>query len=123
MSWSRGRFTWWQLAGIGLVFGLTSATLSREPLGYTVELGFATFVQALNLATLVLALRAVPTKLLSSWGSAVDRLFGASSHTVHPTQSRWDPVALAGAGFVTLSAVALSILAGDSKPGNGWIRG
>lgn len=116
ISWSRRCFKWWQLAGIGLVFGLTSATVSRVPVTYIVELGFATFVQALNLATLVLALRAVPTKLLSSWGSAVDRLFGADSDPANPRQYRWDPVALAGAGFVTLSAVALSILVYGRHP-------
>ncbi len=75
-SWLRRSFNLWQLAGIALVFFVTSATVSRELRLYLLELPLATFVQTINLLNLILAIWAIPESVLNAWHSRVERLTG-----------------------------------------------
>src|SRR4030095_6929623 len=54
------RFKVWQFLAVGLLFFLSSATVSREIGVYLAELPFAAFVQTLNLANIVLIILALP---------------------------------------------------------------
>src|SRR3989304_6823212 len=53
-AWIGRTFKVWQLLGVGLVFFLSSATVSREIPVYVAELCFAAFVQIVNLGTIAL---------------------------------------------------------------------
>lgn len=66
----------WPLAGITLVFIGSAATLWRDVEIYIGELMFASAVQALNLATITLAILAVPEGLVPSIKRWLDRLLG-----------------------------------------------
>lgn len=55
-----GRFRTWEILGIGSIIFVTAATVSREIGYYIQELPFATFIQLINLANLMLAVIAIP---------------------------------------------------------------
>ena len=65
----------WRLMVIAVVFVLTSATLSKELPQYAGELILASAIQLLNLATVVLAMLALPDAALRNVRSWLDRIF------------------------------------------------
>ncbi len=67
-------FTGWQLLGVGLVFFVTSATLSADPLEYGIELVAAALLQLVHLGALVLAVKSVPRSLLPQAEARFERL-------------------------------------------------
>ena len=75
-SWLSQNFKLWQLAGIALIFIGTTATVSREVGLYLQELPLAVFIQTVHLLNLILALWAIPTNVLNSWRSRVERVTG-----------------------------------------------
>ncbi len=74
-AWLSTQFKSWQMLGVGLVFFLSSATVSREIPVYVVELFFAAFVQAVNLGNIVLMVWALPEEVLISWKQRFDKFF------------------------------------------------
>ncbi len=75
-AWTGRSFNVWQLLGVGLVFFLSSATVSREVWVYVAELFFAAFVQTVNLGNIVLMVWALPEEALGSLTRRLERLFG-----------------------------------------------
>jgi len=75
-NWIGQNFKPWQVLGVSLVFILSSATVSREIQFYLVELFFAAFIQAVNLANIVLMAWALPEETLVSFRQKFDKLFG-----------------------------------------------
>ena len=77
-TWARvtGRaFGAWRLAVVAIVVVLTSATLSKEIAVYAGELVFATAIQLINLATIALAMLAIPEGAVIRLRARMDRLF------------------------------------------------
>jgi Dolichyl-phosphate-mannose-protein mannosyltransferase len=72
-AWLRRNFKGWQLAGMCIFFGLTSAAMSREAPFYIAELIFATFVQAINLGNVVLMVWAIPEKAVAGLTQGLER--------------------------------------------------
>jgi len=75
-AWLKGNFRFWQIAGAGLVFVLTSATVSRDVRFYVMELPSAAFVQSVNLINILLAAFALPEDVVARWKGRLEKLFG-----------------------------------------------
>ncbi len=75
-NWLFTSFKVWQLVGIGLIFFLSSAALSRDAKFYVGELLFASFVQLLNLANIVLLTWTLPAGELTVLAQRFERFFG-----------------------------------------------
>jgi hypothetical protein len=77
-AWAGRTFKIWQLAGVVIIFILSSAVVSRDVPIYITELLFAAFVQAVNLGNIVLMVWALPEEILLSWKRRIERSFGQS---------------------------------------------
>ncbi len=114
--WISRNFRVWQLGGIGLMFLLSSATVSREVPSYIVEIAFATMVQAVNLGNIVLMVWAVPDEFLSLLQERFERWFGHSADDARGDSAGIDRFAVLAALWVTVLAAALSILVYENHP-------
>lgn len=94
----------WQWALVVSVFVLTSATLSLSLVAYGGELLFATAIQTVNVATVVLVVASVPYDRLAATPAAPDDVSGL------------DPVAGFAAGAVVLVAALLAVLSYQRHP-------
>ncbi len=116
ITWLRRNFKSWQLLGIGLVFILTSATLSREIERYTLELVTATLFQFIGLVTVVLAIVAIPEELFAFWRNKYIQLISSEK----TSRSRWlgdvDRYALLAAIWVIFAAGALNYFSYQQHP-------
>ncbi len=79
-AWIRNTFTVWQLLGLSLFFILTSATVSRDISSYASEIVFATLVQSLNLANIVLVVWELPAEKLAWLANKTEKLFGTRAN-------------------------------------------
>jgi len=62
----------WQLLGVVLAISVFAATVSHEVPRYLTEVAWAAFVQLLNLATVMLAVWALPDDVLMRWRKRLD---------------------------------------------------
>lgn len=106
-----GRWQW--AVGIGAII-ITSATLSRDPAFYLTELGLAGVIQLVNLGTVVLAVRAVPTHVVERMRALGDRIL--SRATTPARGSLVDLYAVAMAGWIVVAAIVLSTVAYERHP-------
>jgi hypothetical protein len=113
--WMRERFKLWQIFAVAAVFFSTSATVSREPSFYVVELVVAGVVQTVHLVTVVLAAAAVPEGILSLWRKRMDIWIGRGVEKVHNSVWR-DRFVLSAAVWITLSSAALSVFIYERHP-------
>ncbi|CAN5569727.1 hypothetical protein BH10CHL1_BH10CHL1_40080 [soil metagenome] len=74
--WLFTSFKIWQLGGLGLIFFLSSAALSRDVKFYAAELLFASFVQLLNLANIILLVWTLPAAELGFLTQWFERFLG-----------------------------------------------
>ena len=65
-----------RLLGFALLFFLTSATLSRSPMGYATELVTATAIQLLHLTTVLLLATSLTPSMTSAFGTLLGRVLG-----------------------------------------------
>lgn len=107
-SWTRTHLGGGTLLGVGGVAVACSAAVSRDVPVYVGELLFASAVQALNVATLVLVSGAFPPEGLSTVRRWVDRLRRPSEGV--------DRVALGAAVWVTVLAAGLNLLVYERHP-------
>lgn len=119
----RTRLTEWvtgltrtQLALIGIVFALTSATVSASVIRYAAELPVATFIQAVNLLNVVLVAAAYPADGLAQVKSWMDSWLGPRGNENTPEPGGIDRFALFAAFWTTLIAAALSIWSYERHP-------
>lgn len=100
----------WQWLGIGVVFIVTSATVSREIGAYLRELPLAALIQALNLANLYLVTATLPQ-------AAMDKIRRWSASLKAPVrEGRFDRVAWGSALWVTGVAVMLCMFSYERQP-------
>jgi 4-amino-4-deoxy-L-arabinose transferase-like glycosyltransferase len=113
--WVRETFTAWRACAVGLVFALSSATVSRQVPAYLAELPLAAFVQSLNLATVVLVSWALPEETLvrlQRWFAVV---FGPAGEA-RATRTRVDRFALVAAVWVATLAALLNTVSYQQHP-------
>lgn len=65
-NWIRTNFRVWQIILIGFIFAISGTALSRNISQYIIELIFAAFIQLLNLAIVILAVKALPPHILQN---------------------------------------------------------
>jgi hypothetical protein len=115
-TWLSANFRIWQFVGIGLVFFLSSATVSQSISFYVVELFFAVFVQTINLANLVLMMFALPDKAQHSFKLKIFTLFGARENKDRHNPRGIDRLALIAALWVTCVTASLSFFVYERHP-------
>ncbi|MCP4609858.1 MAG: glycosyltransferase family 39 protein [Planctomycetes bacterium] len=74
-DWLHHNFKLWQLVCIGFVFFLFSATVSQKISRYGVELLLASFIQAVNLGNVILAVWVLPEDILDKLNKTFEKLF------------------------------------------------
>ena len=108
MAWLRGRAGRLGIVLMTAAFVMSSATVSRDTSRYLTELILASLVQAISLATLLLAAESVPSDGLQRWQSAGDWL---------RSQIRGLPrVVWLAAVCATLAAAAMSVFVYERHP-------
>ncbi len=115
-AWLGRTFKTWQLLGIGLVFFLSSATVSSKISIYVVELFFAAFVQAVNLGTILLMVWALPEETFASLKQRFGKLFGRSGNGDGEECRGVERFAVLAAVWVTVLAAVLSFLVYERHP-------
>ncbi|WP_096893824.1 glycosyltransferase family 39 protein [Candidatus Scalindua japonica] len=113
-TWLCRTFKFWQLLSIGLLFSLSSATVSREIFTYSLELPFATFIQLLNLATVILVVWNLPEETLIALKQVLDKILKRSGRK--NDYDGIDPFAIVASVGVTLLAAVLSIISYERHP-------
>lgn len=111
-GWLLRNLRWWQLIGIAAVFWLTAATVSPDVRRYIVELGFAAFLQTVNLGNVILLVGSLP-------GGALDRLHKWLHARLDPQPGptrRLDPVAVGASVWVTVAAAFLNVFSYERHP-------
>lgn len=114
-AWLGQHFTAWQLVALSGVFVLASAPVARDVPFYLWTVAFATFVQAVNLANLVLVVSAAPSGALATLERRVRAV-------LDPTQAggaapaRADRVPLLAALWVVAVAATLNLVSYDQQP-------
>ncbi|NNG16929.1 MAG: hypothetical protein HKM89_10650 [Gemmatimonadales bacterium] len=114
--WVTRHFRVWQVLVIGALFVLSSATLSRSVLAYGGELLFATFLQTLNLATIIVAVWAIPESALSSGGMARLCRLGLDSESATVERLRTDRFAILAAAWTLALSLTLAIVSYERHP-------
>lgn len=115
-SWLAGNFRAWQLVGIGLVFCLPAAAVSREAGVYVMELPFAAFMQAVNLANVVLAICALPDHVVARIILKFESIFGRAGINEEIEKGAVDRFAVLAAVWVTAVAALLSYFSYERHP-------
>lgn len=115
-SWLGRNFKVWHLLGIGLVFFLSSATVSKSISKYITELFFATFVQAVNLGNLVLVVWVLPDGVLVSWKQRFGKFFSEPAKKNTGESASVDRFAIVAAFWVIVLAVVLSLFTYQRHP-------
>jgi hypothetical protein len=109
-------FKIWQLLGVGLIFLLSSATVSREVSIYIFDLFFAAFIQTINLGNIVLIGWALPAETLVSVKTRFGLWFGFPETLEMRIPSRLDRFAGLAAIWVIVLAAALSFFSYEWHP-------
>ncbi len=112
--WLGCAFKIWQLLGIGLIFFLSSATVSREISIYVAELPFAAFIQTLNLGSVVLVVWHFPEEMIGSLKHKFDKLLKRSGKT--ESSAGVDRFAVIAAVWVTSIAIILNVVSYERHP-------
>lgn len=108
--WLGDQFGMWRLALLVAGFALTGATLSRDVAFYVQEVFVATWIQAINLAAVLLAALAVPAT------EGTRRVDSRWTAFLRQRESGLDPVVVAAAIGVTLLSAALSQVSYERHP-------
>ncbi|HEX6309681.1 MAG TPA: hypothetical protein VFZ69_16010 [Longimicrobiales bacterium] len=104
----------WRFGAVLAAFVLTSAAASANLFVYVTELAFATLVQAVALATVVLAMAAVPLHGAESVRAGLDRMFGDPVGTPQP--GGIDRFALVAAASVLVAGAVLAWFVYQAHP-------
>lgn len=116
-NWVGSNFKVWQLFGIGLVFFLSSATVSQEISRYAVELLFASFVQAVNLGNIILLVWTLPEDTLDPLSKKFANLFGKHNKGNDSVDTiRIDRFAILAAIWMMIAASSLNYFVYERHP-------
>jgi hypothetical protein len=116
LTWLGHNFRPWQLLGVGLIFIISSAAVSRSIALYVAELFFAVLVQAVNLGNIVLVAWSIPEKKLSWLKRRFENLLGPSDKRDLTENGGIDRYALLAAIYVTIVTTLLSIFVYERHP-------
>jgi hypothetical protein len=114
LTWITCSFKKWQILGIGLIFILFSATVSREKAAYLAEIPFAAFIQTINLGAIVLMMWHVPDGTFASLRCKLGELLLRSGNEENSYSI--DRFAIIAAVWVTSFSVVLSIFSYERHP-------
>jgi hypothetical protein len=116
-AWLSKNFKIWQLALIGIVFFLSSATVSPKVSDYIIELIFAGAIQTVNLANIIVAVASFPEEALISLKKRFDRFFGQDDINPNKKGRRvLDKYVIAAAIWVTVIAALLAYFSYERFP-------
>lgn len=114
--WLNQHFKFWQFAGVGLIFVLSSTALSREVPVYIAEVCFATFVQSVSLGNVVLLAWAFPQDRLT-WVKQIVRFFEKDGESGKGVRRRYlDGFVILAAIWVTTLSALLSYFSYEQHP-------
>jgi len=114
--WITSSFHVWQLVVICLVLVLSSAALSPSIGIYLTELVFASFLILINLANLVLIVRALPDNVLDKIQKFIGKVFGHDGAGGNESARGLDRTALFGALWVIIISALLSLFVYERHP-------
>ena len=106
----------WQIIGIGSVMLLTSATFSRRPTDYALELVIASFIQLIALCNAALAVGALPPAALRWLERKAAQTLGEGTLSASRETVRVDRFAIVAALIVVLVAAMLSVFSYERHP-------
>lgn len=112
VAWVGRNFRVWQIAGVALVFLLSSAALSRDVRFYSAELVFAALVQIVNLANILLVALTIPDDVIARLKRVYEKLFERSD----TRSSRIDAYSAMMALWVIIVASILSFYSYERHP-------
>lgn len=115
-AWLGSTFKWWQILGMGLVFFVSSATVSPKISNYIAELFFSVFVQSVNLGNIVLMVWAIPKEVLTSWKQKLDRFIGLPGREGARQKGSWDRFVLAAVCWVLVLTAVLNFFIYERHP-------
>jgi 4-amino-4-deoxy-L-arabinose transferase-like glycosyltransferase len=115
-SWIRLHFKAWQLLGIGLLFFVSSATVSEVISSYLVELPFAAFLQAVNLANVVLVVWTIPSEAVDWFKRRSEKFLGPMEGEQTNTRASIDRLTILAAIWVTILAATFSFYSYGRHP-------
>lgn len=115
-SWIKLHFKAWQLVGIGLVFLLASATVAADVSIYLRELPYAAFVQAVNLANIILVVWTIPAEAIAGIKRSFEKFFGPIGEEQANKSARIDRLTVVAALWVTVLAATLSFYSYGAHP-------
>ncbi len=113
-TWLHQTFTRWQLVGAVIVVTVSSAVVSRDVARSAVEVLVATFVQAIHLGTIVLAVTSLPLNTLQVWTARLDALLTGA--TGDPREPHLDRFAMAAAAWVLIVTALLATFSYQRHP-------
>lgn len=115
-NWIVHHFKVWQLFGIGLIFFLSSAAASLGISKFITELVLATFIQVVNLGTIILMVCSLPKEKLSLWKQRFDRWFGWSTRESIGKSKGVDRFVLIAVAWVIILSSVLCLLSYQGFP-------
>ncbi len=110
-AWGSRNLRAWQILSVCLAFFLTGAAVSREKPTYLVELGFAAFVQSINLINIVLAALRFPEQPLRRLKCRWETFLGQSGETFWSAK-----LPTAAALWTTVLAAVLCVISYERHP-------
>jgi hypothetical protein len=115
--WKRKNLRTWQMLCLAVAFFLSSAAVSARITDYIIELIFATFIQAVSLGNIILAVWAFPSDALRSLRDRWGRFFGpAEQHSSFKEHGKVDKYAIWGAIWVTCLSAFLVYFSYERHP-------
>ena len=113
---AHGLLPGWRLAAFAGAMFLSSATVGRELPRYAGELLVSSLIQLISLATIVLAVRAIPDSVLGALRGRFDRLLGDEVAGDEAARPRVDRFAVVVAVAVTALCALLSVVVYGRHP-------
>ena len=106
----------WRLPFVMIAFVLLSATVSREPMVYVVELMLGALMQMVQLATVVFAVVTLPSARISAFRRIVDSVLGRESDDVPSGSATFDRFVIIAAVWTTAVAYLLAVVSYQRHP-------
>ncbi len=116
--WIIENFKWWQILCVGIVFFVTSATVSRDIDFYIYELFFGAFIQLVNLGNIILIVWCIPEDVMIILKGKIDKLLNGIdiNHGRDTKRLKIPPFVIVAAIWVLTFALILNIFIYERHP-------
>jgi hypothetical protein len=114
--WLSMRFKTWQLLVVGLIFFLSSATVSHQISVYLAELSFAAFIQTVSLANIALVVLTLPKEAFPWLKGKLAAVLGESGNDQAEKRKGIERFAIVAAVWVVALTCALSFFSYERHP-------